>query len=118
MLPRNVVQEIGSRVDNHLKITTAAGDADTKKLAPYEQIVEVDSTLGTLAIYMPDVGEAAGLEFSITAITGNTKTVTIYEKSSGNSQDWPGNPALNAAYDRALLKSDGTRWYIIADQFT
>lgn len=115
MLPSRIVEQIASRVDNRLKITTGAGDADTYDLSPYEQIIEVDSTLGTLALYMPDVGACEGLEFSITALTGSTKTVTVYEKSSGNSLDWPGNISLNADYDRALLKCDGKRWWITSD---
>lgn len=117
-LPRKAVQMMASNVDPRVKITTAAGDADIYKLAPYEQIVEVDSSLGTLSLYLPDVGESEGLEFSITALTGATKTVTVKELSSGNSLDWPGDSALNANLDRGLYKSDGKRWWVSVDQFT
>jgi hypothetical protein len=118
MLPRNAIEQMVSAVDRHLLITTAAGDADTDYLEPYQQIVEVDSTLGTTTVYLPDVGVCEGLEFSITALVGATKTVTVTEKSSGNSLDWPGNASLNADLDRVLYKSDGKRWWVITDQFT
>lgn len=118
MLPRKAIEEMASRVDNRLKYTTVAGDADARALAPYEQIVEIDSTLGTLALTLPDVGEAAGKTYSITAITGATKTVTVSEKASGNSYDWPGDASLNADLDRVLYQSDGKRWFLLADQYT
>lgn len=118
MIPDKFIEQFVSNPDNRKKITTAAGDADTYALPVNEQIVEVNSTLGTLGLYMPDVGAAKGLTYSITALTGSTKTVTVYEKSSGNSLDWPANAALNADYDRILLQSDGKRWWIVTDQYT
>ena len=118
MLPKRAIEEMVSRVDNRVLITAEAGDTDTYSLAVYEQIVEVDSTLGTLTVYLPDVAEAAGLVYSITAKTGATKTVTVTEKASGNSYDFPSDPSLNADLDRVLLASDGKRWWIVTDQYT
>lgn len=117
-IPRKMVEELGSRVDPRLLKTAVAGDADTLVLKPHEQNVVVDSTLGTVTVYLPDVAEAEGKEYSITAPVGNTKTVTVTEKASGNSQDFGGDYSLNAAYDRLLIKSDGVRWWVIDDMFT
>ena len=118
MLPKKLVEQVGSLVDPHVIVTTDATGTYSYSLAPYEQIVTVDSTLGVGDILLPDVGSCEGLEFSITATVGNTNAVTVKEKATGNSLDWPGNASLNAALDRALYKSDGKRWWLITDQFT
>lgn len=118
MIPDKFIEQYVANPDRRLVVTTDATGSYTKKLAVYQQIVDVTSSLGVGTIYLPDVGEAAGLEYSITAITGNTQTVTVTEKSSGNSYDFPTNASLNAAYDRVLYMSDGKRWWIISDQYT
>lgn len=118
MRQRGFVQDYGGGKDLYKKITTVAGDADAYTLKPYERYVEVDSTLGTLALSLPPVAECEGLEFSITALTGATKTVTITPYATSESYDWPGNPALNANLDRVHFKSDGKRWWIVTDMFT
>jgi len=118
MLPKRAIEEMVSRVDNRVTVTSDASGSDTYYLAAYEQIVEVVSTLGIITIYLPDVTEAQGLTYSITAITGGTNAVTVTEKASGNSYDFPSNPSLNADNDRVLYTSDGKRWWIVTDQYT
>jgi hypothetical protein len=118
MLPRDAIQEMVSRVDNRVDITSDNSGTYTYTLEPYEQNVFVTSSLGVATIYLPDVGEACGKTYAITAITGNTNAVTVTEKASGNSLDFPGNPSLNAAYDRVLFASDGRQWWIVTDQYS
>lgn len=118
MLPRKVVEQIGSAIDPRVTITTDATTSYTYYLEAYEQEVIVDSTLGVGTIYLPDVGSCAGCTVSVTAKTGGTYAVTVAEKSSGNSYDFPGNATLNAADDRVLYQSDGKRWWILTDQYT
>ncbi len=107
-----------SSVSRKYRRASVAGDADTQALAAYQQDVIVDSTLGTLTVYLPDVSEAKGKIYSVTATTGGTKTVTVSEKASGNSLDWPGDSTLNADNDRGLYFSDGQKWWVLTDQFT
>jgi hypothetical protein len=118
MLPKNAIEQMVSAVDNRVAVTTDATASYTYYLDPSEQVVTVNSALGVGTIYLPDVGEAKGLEYFIEATTGATQTVTVTEKASGNSVDFPGDASLNANYDRVAYKSDGRRWWIITDQYT
>lgn len=118
MIEHKIVERTASQVDQVVYITTTAGDADTRVLAPYEQVIEVNSALGTLGIYMPPVASAKGRFYSIIALTGATKTVTVYDSTLAPSHDWPGDISLNANLDRVLLFSDGKRWWVISDMFT
>jgi len=118
MLPKKLVEQYASGVDVRKKITTDNSGSHTTALTPYERLVEVDSALGVGTVNLPDVGSCEGLEFWIEATTGATQTVTVSEKASGNSLDWPGDASLNANYDRVGYKSDGKRWWKISDQYT
>lgn len=112
------IENMVSSVERSLAYASLAGDADTLVLEAYQQDVVIDSTLGTLTVYLPDVSEAKGKVYAVTATVGGTKTVTVAERSSGNSLDWPGNSSLNADKDRALYFSDGRQWWILTDMFT
>lgn len=116
MLQFGKLEMIGGGVDERLKITTGAGDADAQTLYPYQQVVEVDSTLGTLTLSLPNVADARGRLYSITALKGATKTVTVQDQDE--SYDWAGDISLDADDDRVLLYSDGKRWWVLCDMFT
>jgi len=118
MFLAKLIEQFVSAPSEKVLLTALTGDADIQYLEVYEQSVDVDSTDGTLDLRLPDVGAAAGLIYGITALTGSTKTVTVNEKASGNSLDYPSAPSLNADYDRVLLRSDGKRWWIMEDQYT
>jgi hypothetical protein len=118
MLDPKFIENFASSVSNKKLVTTDATGSYSVSLEAYEQDVEVTSTLGVGTVCLPDVSEAKGRMYSITAITGNTNAITVTEKSSGNSYDWPGDATLNAAKDRALFFSDGKKWWVLTDMFT
>jgi hypothetical protein len=118
MFTKKLIEQFVAVPERRVLVTSDASGSYTYHLAVYEQDVSVVSSLGIASIYLPDVSESAGLFYAIEARTGNTQTVTVKEKSSGNSLDWPGDASLNAAYDRGLWFSDGAKWWLITDQFT
>jgi hypothetical protein len=118
MLPEKLIEQYVTVPDSRVKLTALTGDTDIQYLKVYQRVVEVACTAGTLDLRLPDVAAAKGMLYSITALNGATKTVTVNEKASGNSYDYPSAPALNADLDRVLMQSDGKRWWIVTDQYT
>lgn len=118
MISPKFVEQYASVPDYHVVLTALTGDADIQYLKVYQRVVDVISTAGTLDLRLPDVGAAAGLDYTITARNGSTKAVTVNQRSTNNSIDYPSAPSLNADNDRVVMRSDGKHWWIIEDQYT
>jgi len=80
-------------------------------LGVHDRVVIADSTEGAVTVTLPNVGEAAGKIFTVTAPAGNTNNVVIAH--GGESLNWS-NITLNAANAKAALYSDGVTWFRIA----
>jgi len=83
-------------------------DEDTT-LELHENICIVDSGDGTVTITLPDVSEAAGMAFDVTASTGNTNTVTV--------KDANGNDVTSSSTEDGFMTviSTGMNWRTLAN---
>lgn len=84
-----------------------------------DMLVVVDEATPTtgaaVTITLPNVNEAAGLNFSVRAPRGGTNTVTVQD--ADESVDWS-NASLNADEDSLVVWSDGSKWNVISDDYT
>lgn len=87
-----------------------AVDNANATLTVNQQIVEVASDTSEATITLPNVSEAKGRIYSITAPNGGTNTVTVQDNDE--SVDWA-DQSLDAANDQLVVQSDGRRYNIL-----
>jgi len=86
-------------------------DEDTT-LDIYENVCEVESGDGTVTITLPDVGEAAGMVFDVTATNGSTgNAVTVNDTTGSNVTS----AAIAADGGFVTVVSTGMNWRVLAE---
>ena len=88
-----------------------------RSLALYERFVRGTANTATdsYVLKLPPVGEAAGLTYTILAeLIANSKTITVSENSTGDSEGYS-DLVLTVTADRVVLSSDGKRWNILEE---
>ena len=104
-----------SRVlDSQARNKFRAVDNESVTLGINDRVVEVASDTAAVTVTLPNVDEAAGKTFAITAPNGLTNAVTVTD-GAGGSVDFQGDYALNADADGIVLYSDGRKWWQFAD---
>lgn len=84
---------------------------ETGALGVHDRVVVVDSTEGAVTVTLPNVAEAAGKIFTISAPTAGTNNVVIAD--GGVSMNWS-NITLSTNNHKRALYSDGITWFAIA----
>jgi hypothetical protein len=80
-------------------------------LGVHDRVVIVNSNSSAVTITLPNVGEAAGKIFTVTAENGLTNNVTIAH--AGESKNWA-NQTLAGNGAQRVLYSDGISWFVLA----
>ena len=79
-------------------------------LGVHDQVVIVDSDDAAVTVTLPNVGEAAGKIFTITASDGDTNTVTIEDNAESGFAD----EDIVGDGGQRVLYSDGLHWHILS----
>jgi hypothetical protein len=97
--------------DNQVRPKFRRVSNEDATLGVHDQVVIVDSGDEAVTITLPNVGEAAGKVFTITANDGDGNTVTIEDNAdeSGLADE-----AIVGDGGQRVLYSDGLHWHILA----
>lgn len=95
------------------------GSAEVKKLSVRDRVVRVDDSTYTCTIVLPNVTEATGLTFQISAASGS-QNITITDAPGAtysDGMDWS-DLTLTADEDQVTLYSTGRGWTIVENKAT
>jgi hypothetical protein len=97
--------------DNQVRPKFRRVSNENATLGVHDQVVTVETDAGVATITLPNVGEAAGKIFTITApnATGNNVTVEDNADESGLADQ-----SITGDGDSIVLYSDGLAWHVLA----
>lgn len=83
---------------------------ESATLGVHDRVTIAESNTDALTLTLPNVGEAAGKMFTITAPNGATNTVTVQDNDE--SMNWS-DLSMDANNDQVVLYSDGLSWMVL-----
>ena len=86
---------------------------ENTELGVNDQVVEVDSSSNTVEVKLPNITEAIGRMYFITAPSGGTNNVTV--KDLDDTTIWT-DIVLGSDDDRICVISDGRMWWVLTQE--